>query len=228
MKITLGTTYYNNPANLKQFLSLHLPWVDELIVVDDGSNKFPITEFCKPANNLRLFRVTKDLGFNSHGCRNLIMKQATNDWVILLDLDRIFLNPKESINIIKNTKLINNILYRFVVHNSMYDTHISVNDFLIHKNHFFSAGGYDEELIGIRTGDREYFEQLLHFGKEKLLHGVAIQFTRESTVLLSRERREIEMPRPTNNSYDFNLIHQRMLIPEPGKKILTFPWEEIT
>lgn len=227
MKITLGTTYYNNPNNLKIFLDSHLQWVDELIIVDDGSTIYPVTNFCKPNEKIRIFRVTEDVGFNSHGCRNLIMKKATNDWVILLDIDRVLIEPKKSIEVIKNTKLIPNFLYRFVVYNGVTDTHKSVNDYLIHRDHFFSAGGYDEELTGIRTGDREYFEQLLHFGKEKLLHGVVIKFTRQSTVKLPKKRRDVELPKQVDKKYDYSLINKRMLLPDPNKKIITFPWEEI-
>ena len=138
-KITLGTTYYNNPDYLKRFVKRNLPYVDELIIVDDGS-RLPITDYLSPGNKIRIFKVLKDYGFNSHGCRNLIMKQTINDWVVLIDIDREFLEPEFVFNRLNTRPLNECTLYRFVAHSSLKESHKSVNDYLINRNHFFSAG----------------------------------------------------------------------------------------
>lgn len=233
MKITLGTTYYNSPGELNVFISNHIDYVDELIIVDDGSQIYPAANFLTPIPKLKLYRVKKDYGFNSHGCRNLIMKEADNDWVILLDMDRQFINPKESIESIKSRKLKENTLYRFMAMIKTknfieYNTvHASVNDYLINKKHFFKAGGYDEELIGYRSGDRQYFEQLKHFGKESLLYDVEMVLLRIPTILLK------DSPLKSPNDIRrlpveiYKIIHNRMKKPEPNKPILTFEWEKV-
>lgn len=225
MKITLGTTYYNCPELLNNFIKHHIDCFDELIIVDDGSN-IPAENYIHNKNKIRLYRVPVDYGFNSHGCRNLIMKEATNDWIVLLDIDRIIVDPKISTDYIKRKKLNKNVLYLFEMF-SDYDEidtiHPSVNDFLIHKDHFWSAGGYDEELIGIRTGDRQYRKQLLHFGQEKILYGIYARFTRGPSI-----------PLKINSSNDkkitdekSELIEKRILNPEPNKKTLTFEWHRV-
>ena len=231
MKLTLGTTYYNNPQLLKNFVKRNLPFVDELIVVDDGS-KYPITDFLQPEGKIRLFRVKKDYGFNSHGCRNLIMKQSTNDWVVLIDIDREFTEPAIAYTFIRSAPLNNKTLYKFTAFTSSsgVDAHRSVNDFLIHRDYFFSAGGYDEEIIGIRTGDRQYFEQLKHFGKEKTLHGINLRLLRRPSTrqreLNSKAEWASPNDKPMKNTYT-RLLHKRMQNPEPNKPILTFEWEEL-
>ena len=91
--LTIGTTYYNNPEYLFKFIEKNISYVQEMIIVDDGSSDI-ITNYIRPNYKLRLFRVKKDYGFNSHGCRNLIMSQTKNDWVILLDIDREFIWPE--------------------------------------------------------------------------------------------------------------------------------------
>lgn len=231
--LTLGTTYYNNPSELINFVNLHLDYVDELIVVDDGS-ALSITNYLVPSDKLRIFRVKKDYGFNSHGCRNLIMKQSTNDWVILLDVDRNFIRPHESIGTIRKRlpKLNTRKLHRFLTHvRHEGNCHESVNDFLIHRDHFFSAGGYDEEIIGIRTGDREYFEQLLHFGGERLMQDVSIIFTRGPSTLIRGDTMSpfdrVLGNRQSKTFLDHIKVIDRMINPEPNKSILTFEWEEI-
>lgn len=233
MKITLGTTYYNSPNELELFISNHIEYVDELIVVDDGSEIYPATNYLTSIPKLKLYRIKKDYGFNSHGCRNLIMKEAENDWVILLDVDRKFENPKENIEAIRRRKLKEGTLYRFMAMTSrngkiLYHTvHASVNDYLVNKNHFFEAGGYDEELIGHRTGDREYFEQLKHYGQEYLMHDVEILLLRSPTVSLTNKVLKSANDKKNIPDSVTKLIYRRMKNPEPNKPTLTFEWERI-
>lgn len=220
MEITIGTTYYNNPGLLKRFIERNISFVDELIIVDDGSS-LPASDYIDKSEKIKLYRVTKDYGFNSHGCRNLIMTQSTNDWVILIDIDREFSDPAMSYNIIKTSKLKRSTLYRFIAHSNNTGAHHSVNDYLIHRSHFFSAGGYDEELIGERWGDREYFEQLKHYGTEKTLYGVDLNLLRSPSVHL-----KINSPNDKRTSAkNVELVQSRILNPDPNKPILTFDWE---
>lgn len=198
--------------------------MDELIVVDDGSSK-PITDYLLPTKKIKIFRVVKDYGFNSHGCRNLIVSKASNNWIILMDVDREFLRPEIAYQRIRSTKLIPNVRYRFMAHNGnpFKDSHFSVNDYLIHKNHFFSAGGYDEEMIGQRWGDREFFKQLENYGYEKVLYDVDMVLTRRSSVLIGKSS---PLDKPTSKKH-IELVRKRVKQPEPNKPILTFEWEEI-
>lgn len=233
MKLTLGTTYYNSPKELNIFICNHIEYVDELIVVDDGSEIYPAIDYIQPNPKLKLYRVTKDYGFNSHGCRNLIMKESSNDWVILLDIDRKFLDPKFNINAIRNTKLNINFLYRFIAM-TCYDEkiivdsiHESVNDFLINKNYFFKAGGYDEELIGYRTGDRQYFNQLKYLGKNHIMYDVEILLLRPPTLSIKNNFIRSSNDKGIVPKDIRKIIYRRMKTPEPNKPILTFDWEKI-
>ncbi len=231
MNITLGTTYYNNPNDIIKFIENHVDYVDELIIVDDGSSsEFTITNFVRPNKKIKLYRVKKDYGFNSHGCRNLIMKQSDSEFVILLDSDRMLNNAEYAIRSIKSRKLKLDTLYRFTAHSGQLgvNTHESVNDFLISKTHFFSAGGYDEEIIGSRDGDRQFFKQLLFFGKERLLHDIDLILLRKPSVILNNNNLVSKNDIKVANNKGYSVVLARMKCPEPNKPILTFEWEQIT
>lgn len=226
-KITLGTTYYNCPDLLLDFAQANINFVDELIIVDDGS-VVPIDNIVKPSNKLKLYRVNRDIGFNSHGCRNLIMSQASNNWVVMIDIDRCFKDPQYAFESIRRRHLHNKARYLFIVHVPQWGhgIHSSVNDYLIHKDHFFSAGGYDEEIVGQRWGDREYFEQLLSAGgKEILMHDIDIRHTRGSTSTLGSNELILSSNHPTSH---VDLIQQRMNNPDRCKPILQFEWDQLS
>lgn len=225
-KFTLGTTYYNNKEYLERFIARNIEFVDQLIVVDDGSQHTPC-DFLKPNSKISLYRVTKDYGFNSHGCRNLIAKEAINDNIILMDVDREFCYPKEAYDRLKSLKIKPNTVYKFLCFwlKENKHPHISVNDFLITKNHFFSVGGYDEEIIGQRWGDREFLQQLQHFGTEKILYDVLMINTRKSSSSLKGESLSPndKIARPKH----MRIVDNRIKTPEPNKPILTFEWERV-
>ena len=211
---------------MEKFVDDNIDHVDELVIVDDGSSQ-PINDIVTPSKKLKLFRVKDDLGFNSHGCRNLIMTQASNDWVVMVDIDRSFKDPHYSFETIKKRSLHIKARYLFIVHVPDWGDgiHSSVNDYLIHKDHFFSAGGYDEEIVGQRWGDREYFRQLLSAdGKEIIMHDIDIRHTRKSTVLLSVKDSLISSNHPSTHQ---DLIQKRILKPDKHKPIIQFDWDQI-
>lgn len=198
--------------------------------MDDGSVHHPITELfiSDPAKKIRLLRVKKDYGFNSHGCRNLIMKMSSNDWVVLLDCDRIFVEPKNAFEKMKNLKLNEKTRYRFTAHFEQYgqNIHGSVNDFLINKKHFFSVGGYDEELIGIRDGDRSFFKQLLYYGNEKILN-IDMILTRKPSSSYKNNTYKSKLDKKMTKELII-LLNKREEKPDQNKSILTFEWEEVS
>ena len=81
-RLTVGYTYFDEPHKLKQQFEIWKKWPAEvdIILVDDGSDHSPAKDVIDEVGfkledyqpNFRLFKVTRNLGFNSHGCRNLV------------------------------------------------------------------------------------------------------------------------------------------------------------
>jgi len=157
--ISLITTYYNEPKHLIHLLESECSDVfDEIIIVDDGSKKYPasnvVTSFTD--DRIKLFRIKDDLGFNSHGARNLAMKHCSNEWAYLTDIDRSGIGELAS------------IVQRYV--ESARDKEYfkwylsteeqSINDYCIRVKDFWISGGYDEEFVNYHYGDKMFIERL--------------------------------------------------------------------
>lgn len=173
-RYTIGYTYYNEPDLLRQQISLWEKYPDkiEIIVVDDGSGEFPAYDVLKDVkfNNgpdLQLYKVTEDLGFNSHGCRNLIATVASSDNILFLDID-CQLSPTDAV-FLRRVIFKESALYKFHLWNfkskkwTMYPGHH--NCFLVNRNDFWLAGGYDESFTGYHKGDREFIARLYEVTK---------------------------------------------------------------
>lgn len=115
----------------------------EMIIVDDGS-PFPLDN--PRVDGLRILRVKEDLGFNSHGCRNLAMSQIKTDWALLIDLDIDLSSLCPELLSLDDSK--------DIVH------HFAHNGFAIHTDAFHSCKGYDEEFVNMHDGDRVFIEYL--------------------------------------------------------------------
>ena len=92
--ITLIHTYYNEPDHLRRNLETWytFDFPIKIMIVDDGSMIHPAYDVLKdvslPENvTLSLYRVKDDIGFNSHGARNLAAKVADSEWLLFLDID---------------------------------------------------------------------------------------------------------------------------------------------
>jgi hypothetical protein len=151
-EITVITTYYNNEDLLRKFIENFLLIENiRLIIVDDGSMIHPAIDTVKnfPADRISLYRIKKDLGFNSHGARNLGHTVSVTDWIIFVDIDCNLLDIADDIKKLRYANLNENSVYYF-----------NLNTFLIHKEVYGSCKGYDEEFINIHYGDRFFLEYL--------------------------------------------------------------------
>ena len=158
--ITLITTYYNEPEHLHKFLSRNYneDVISEVIIVDDGSQIHPATKVVKnfPHIPMKLFRITEDLGFNSHGARNLAMKHVDTEWALLTDIDR------------KGYAQFSYILERYIQSSKDKEyfnwldprSDRTFNEYCIRVEDFWISGGYDEETVNKHFGDRLFIDRL--------------------------------------------------------------------
>ncbi len=142
--------YYNTPVNI--------------ILIDDGSQIEPALNVLREHTlndniNFSLYRVTEDIGFNSHGCRNLGARLAQSNWLLFLDIDYT-LQPSDLERLQEETLDLNSWYELNAKFKGRGDTYMALNQFLIPKKLFLDSGGYNESFVPFHYGDRELLSQL--------------------------------------------------------------------
>ena len=177
-RLTLIYPYYNAPLMLQAQLFNWLVVPDKwkrlltVILIDDCSLEKPALPVVEAVGKLgfdfRLYRVKDDIPWNQHGARNLGVKEAPDGcWLFLSDIDHTL--PAHVIVSLMERMLDKNAFYTMkrltavrngpetVEYELMLDSQDRPkphpNTFLVTKNVFWKAGGYDEDYCGCYGGD---------------------------------------------------------------------------
>tara|TARA_B100001093_G_scaffold519834_1_gene610818 strand:- start:8268 stop:8987 length:720 start_codon:yes stop_codon:yes gene_type:complete len=158
-------TYYNEENFLRKQLEKYKKcnnYFNKIIIVDDASRKKAAPIVDEYNISIDLYRVLHDIGFNSHGCRNLAMDKTDSDWNLLIDIDwDIDIDTISKISkCIEDDSLNPNNVYTFISPSGGE----AINTLLIHRDTYWKATGYDEELTNMHTGDDLFYESLRDCG----------------------------------------------------------------
>ena len=164
--LTIIHTYYNEQSLLETQIERWNVYNQpvNIILIDDGSQKVPAIDVIRQHElkdyiNFSLYRVTEDIGFNSHGCRNLGARLANTDWLVFLDIDYT-IQPSDLVRL-KTEPLDPDTWYEM---NAKFqgrgDPYMALNQFVISKKMFLDDGGYDESFVPFHYGDRDLLERL--------------------------------------------------------------------
>lgn len=166
-ELSLIQTYYNEPEHLQRCVDRwnHFSADLHVILIDDGSKKYPAIDVInrnKIRDNIKfsLYAVDEDIGFNSHGCRNLGAMVAETDWLLFLDID-FTVQPGDMKKLVNEFEL-KNLWYNFYGKYTRAPdiTYVPLNQFLIRKDFYWEVGGYNESYVRWHYGDREFLNQL--------------------------------------------------------------------
>lgn len=221
--LTLITHVYNAQGPVDQQLALWRQFSPDLLarlsflVIDDHSDE-PLTVDKGPLD-LRLLRVDDDIAWNMPGCRNLAATVAETPWMLYFDVDNVV--SEASLRKIVNALpgLDTNRLHVFRRVEGGVDVEPHINSFLITRQGFFRAGGYDEDFSGHYGFEDVLFRMMWrkHVGTEVLLTDIAFEQLRFRTAGLDRDTARNQA-----------LIQSRAAagMPKP-KGMLRFGWGEV-
>ena len=106
-----------------------------------------------------MYKVTEDIGFNSHGCRNLGARLAQSNWLMFLDIDYT-LQPSDLKRLQTEPLDLNSWYELNAKFQGRGNPYMALNQFLIPRKLFLDSGGYDESFVPFHYGDRELLSQL--------------------------------------------------------------------
>jgi predicted glycosyltransferase involved in capsule biosynthesis len=164
--ITSMQTYYNErfylETQIERWNNYNTPV--NIILIDDGSQIEPAENVLKEHAlndniNFSLYKVTEDIGFNSHGCRNLGARLAQSNWLLFQDIDYT-LQPSDLKRLQTETLDLNSWYELNAKFQGRGNTYMALNQFLIPRKLFLDSGGYDESFVPFHYGDRELLSQL--------------------------------------------------------------------
>lgn len=233
--ITLVHTYYNEPDHLSRNVETWsgFDFPIRIMIVDDGSMIHPAYDVLKDLKlpddvKLSLFRVKDDIGFNSHGARNLAAHVAESDWLLFLDIDHNIhhWNLKA---LVEDIELKPHVIYKFggveFVNNNRYvDRRVTVNQFMMNKQFYLDSGGYDESYTSVHWGDRPFIEVLEKTNRTVVFKSIILPVYRGGRKIYINN----DLNRPV---YDEAAMTIHM--PDPYKitnktdKRLNFEWEQL-
>jgi len=230
--VTIVSSYYSQVPDEKKFLDLRVAQFTKLckifphmkmIIVDDGSPE-PLEFIDHP--NIKILRIKEDLGFNSHGARNLGVHLAETRWCFLIDLDyNIGALDLESLELEDRSDRV----YSF-----------TINSILIRRDAFFSCKGYDEEFVNIHYGDRcflDYLKNKYNYVELKvnpkigLRRGRKLLVTKNTHKTVYKNMKVTLQPASAYSNLKFieAEVSMRYACDDfSDKKILNFEWEEVT
>jgi glycosyltransferase involved in cell wall biosynthesis len=151
-QLTIITTYYNERRFLEEFVADYIKLKSmypqlRLIIVDDGSQIHPAKNIIEKHPDIELYTILEDMGFNSHGARNLGIEVSSTHWNLLIDVD--FVLSSFDFNQISCLDFDNDTTY-----------FLDLNMFIVNKDVFMSCQGYDEEFFNMHYGDRIFLDYI--------------------------------------------------------------------
>lgn len=222
--VTLVLPYYDNPGMLERqiagWLALHENLMPHVIVVDDGSPKYPARDVMRGAGlpGARLFRIEVDVRWNWIAARNLGMRHASG-WCVLTDIDHVV--PVETWRGLVLGRHCADTIYRF---SRREHTGGAIaphpNSWFMTADLFWRVGGYDEALSGHYGTDGDYRRRCAKAAPIRILTDELVRWEHvgdSSTTAYKRKQ-------PEDRAVQRIIAARR-----PGWRPLvgSFPWHEV-
>lgn len=166
--LTIVHPFYNEKMRYHLQEDRWVKWNDrckavvKVILADDHSDPGVHTYMgTAPDIDLAIYRAKQDLKFNTPGCLNMGIKEATTEWVLIMDSD-CMLEP-DRLDWLLNWKPNQEFCLRFhrdrITNNEAAKKHRILGcSILFSKTQWETVGGFDEDFTGAWSGGYGYFD----------------------------------------------------------------------
>lgn len=216
MKVSLLTQVYGQPLMLKLFTDALRDWPEEqasqteLIVVDDcGSPPVDPSELDGfGPMSVQLLRHTEDIPWAQPACRNLALKYAKGEVLILLDPDMVIPASRAGEFLCEARALRPGHVTRFVLSEINHPNKLlrggvnltSPNTWMVRRDDLAAVGGYNEAFAGHKGwSDVELMHVLDSAYKVRQNKTLKVDFYRRSGLLTDADVRGLDREVKTNH-----------------------------
>jgi len=183
--VTLIMAYYENAGMLQRHYDTLAALPEEykkaisVIIVDDGSPKAHAYPPASPSIHAKVFRMRKDVRWNQDACRNIGVKHAETEWLLLTDMDHIV--PLETWTRLLTIPSDPNSVYNFarVSLPDLDPYKMHPNSWFMTKTMYERAGGYDERFAGLYGTDGDFRVRLVPLARTRMIKEPIIRVPRE-------------------------------------------------
>lgn len=179
-EFTLIVPFYRNVEMLRRQAAAWAEYPDnvKVLLVDDGSPERAedvIAELSYSPGNLSIYRIDVDIPWNRGGARNLGTQEARTEWVVHVDIDHL-LTPDQAEKLVaffpKRRKWYKFRRFRVgkadetrmkddIPREQEYgEIHPHMDSYLIQKELYWEAGGYNENFSGCLGGGSDFLRIL--------------------------------------------------------------------
>jgi len=155
---------------MEDMIDYYLPYKDKFkfTVIDDGSKIQPASREWIP-EWWRILQVTEDLGWGNEVCRNILMKETTTDWNVMIDLD--YRLPYDTLDILDDAMSKYDpetvMEYQFETGRRNWshpenETDFLLNQYVMSRQTFSKTYGYDMAFAWVWGNDISLFCQFDH------------------------------------------------------------------
>lgn len=236
---TLVIPYYDNPDMFREqqriwrSLSPDLREALHVIVVDDGSPRWPANDAIDPATrkslkSFRVFRANVDIRWNWIFCRNLGVEHATTEWVLMTDIDHVI--PQATWRRLMRGKLDPLCAYRLsrVKAPEMTPHNPHPNTWVMTKHMFINRiGGYDERFSGVYGSDGQFHKRVDAWARAVHIlteHAVLYDETIIADACTTTYERKTDQDRERRAAIKAEIAS---FATGYSPKRLTFPWDQV-
>lgn len=241
--LTLVMPFYCNKGMLERQYAEWTRWGAkekaqfDIVIVDDGSPE-PAIDVPRPDGlpALSIYRVLEDRPWHQHAARNLGAHVARGPWLLLTDMDHVLTAQNASALFRRLGKLDADTAY--FLHRVEADTGLPTvdshespkphpNSFVMTRDLYWRAGGYDEDYCGIYGTDGLFKARLFETATRGFLKHIAlVRYWRD--ILPDASTTTLPRKEGRDPGAKARVLAQKAADGRSGKvTTLNFPWERV-
>jgi hypothetical protein len=148
----------NLPANLRDLIGV--------VVVDDGSPTAPAVPELLNGIPLQIYRIDIDIRWNQDAARNIGVRHAENNWVLLTDIDHMVPSKTWASLLLRDWDPAKVYQFSRVSAPEMTAYKMHPNSWFMTRDMYERIGGYDERLAGYYGTDGDFRDRVRINAKE--------------------------------------------------------------